>query len=533
MQQKFGPKRCLYFCCIPYLVSWLLTAFATNYYMIYAARILVGVSYAIISTSVYTVEVTSTEMRASFSLLVSSSRSLGTVIVSTMGLFVRWKTIAWFCMGFPVLTAVACFLTPESPFYLVAKKREEEAEKSFSRLYGPKYPSVEKVKELRRNLDAIQQGRSRKMAYIKKIGKHPEIYKPFLIITLLTVVQQFSGATVIRGYVVKIFDEVFRDETNSMEHIRVVNCSDPDTINRTSKLAYVSAITVAMFRMVASLFLARLLLKFRRRVMYFISTALTVIGLTFFAIFTYLSEHSQQSAYKWLSLTTTCFIVFSVQLGVQTIPFMLSGELFPTDIRAMCKSFSRFWTTVLLMMLLKTYPYVEASLSLTGTFSLFAVALVAFFPIVYMVLPETKDLSLEEIQATFKRKSIENKPADTDTVDVERCDSGFEDVRLSDDERTDNGEESHDSDLDEIHSHGDSNLDPITREESSIDERSSEGSNLDMRSEKDSISDVTSHEDLDTDHKSSEGSNLDLISYGNLNPDTVENTDIDTSHKKI
>ena len=40
---------------------------------------------------------------------------------------------------------------------------------------------------------------------------------------------------------------------------------------------------------------------------------------------------------RWGSLVSACILVFSVQLGVQTLPFLLSGELFPTDVRATCK----------------------------------------------------------------------------------------------------------------------------------------------------------------------------------------------------
>merc|ERR1719245_815528 len=116
------------------------------------------------------------------------------------------------------------------------------------------------------------------------------------------------------------------------------------------------------------MFLARLLMRFKRRVMYFISSFLSTIGLVSFAIFSYLSHQYNDSVYKWASLGSTCFIVFSVQLGVQTLPFLLSGELFPTDIRAICKSFSRCWTTVLLLVSLKLYPFIEHSISLPGTF---------------------------------------------------------------------------------------------------------------------------------------------------------------------
>ena len=43
------------------------------------------------------------------------------------------------------------------------------------------------------------------------------------------------------------------------------------------------------------------------------------------------------SVLKWASLVSACLLVFSVQLGVQTLPLLLSGELFPADVRASCK----------------------------------------------------------------------------------------------------------------------------------------------------------------------------------------------------
>ena len=41
--------------------------------------------------------------------------------------------------------------------------------------------------------------------------------------------------------------------------------------------------------------------------------------------------------YQWGALVTACCLVFSVQLGIQTLPHLLSGELFPSDVRAFCK----------------------------------------------------------------------------------------------------------------------------------------------------------------------------------------------------
>ena len=36
------------------------------------------------------------------------------------------------------------------------------------------------------------------------------------------------------------------------------------------------------------------------------------------------------SALKWTSLAVACLLVFSAQLGIQSLPLLLMGELFPS-----------------------------------------------------------------------------------------------------------------------------------------------------------------------------------------------------------
>ncbi len=97
-------------------------------------------------------------------------------------------------------------------------------------------------------------------------------------------------------------------------------------------------------------------------------------------------------------MCVACLLVFAVQLGVQTLPFLLSGELFANDVRAVCKGLTRSVTCVLLIVSLKLYPVLQAALNVYGTFLLFAICMAASLPFVYCMLPETKDLGLEMIQ---------------------------------------------------------------------------------------------------------------------------------------
>ena len=62
---------------------------------------------------------------------------------------------------------------------------------------------------------------------------------------------------------------------------------------------------------------------------------MTIASLIAFAAFTHivadvdLSE-PVKTGLKWSSLAAACFLVFAVQLGVQTLPFLLSGKFTTT-----------------------------------------------------------------------------------------------------------------------------------------------------------------------------------------------------------
>merc|ERR1719483_1236295 len=137
---------------------------------------------------------------------------------------------------------------------------------------------------------------------------------------------------------------------------------------------------IGVCRLVSSLALATLLKHFHRRFMYFFSITLTIICLITFSSLSYFISQPQSLSssslvlFQWASLVSICLLVFSVQLGVQTLPLLLSGELFPADVRASCKGLTRAITCIFLII---------------------------FLPAVYLILPETKDLSLEMIQAYF------------------------------------------------------------------------------------------------------------------------------------
>ena len=95
--------------------------------------------------------------------------------------------------------------------------------------------------------------------------------------------------------------------------------------------AYYSAIALGFLRLVVSLLLSKLLLHHPRRRLYFVSCQLTVLLLLGVATFNYLLVNwsladETIAALKWATLAAAGSLVFAVQLGVQTLPTLLSGR---------------------------------------------------------------------------------------------------------------------------------------------------------------------------------------------------------------
>ncbi len=57
------------FTCVPYGIAWAIVSMGESVYFIYASRILVGISHALVTTTVFTVEISSRDVRATFSLM--------------------------------------------------------------------------------------------------------------------------------------------------------------------------------------------------------------------------------------------------------------------------------------------------------------------------------------------------------------------------------------------------------------------------------------------------------------------------------
>ena len=110
-----------------------------------------------------------------------------------------------------------------------------------------------------------------------------------------------------------------------------------------------------------------------------------------------------------VSTGSTCFILFQ-ELTVS------SSEVFPTAIRSVCLVFTTCSQWLGQFIIVYSTPYMMTNITF-GTFLLFATSVLIGVAIVWFLMPETKGLSLEEMDILFSIKgSARTKRRETDRI---------------------------------------------------------------------------------------------------------------------
>ena len=151
----------------------------------------------------------------------------------------------------------------------------------------------------------------------------------------------------------------------------------------------------------------------------------------FFVFRSDLGDNGKSISY-WITLVSTCLLAFSVQIGVQSMPHLLSGELYPGDLRAKGKAMSRAITCILILLTLKFYLPLKNAITDYGVFYLFAGVILASLPLVYFknlinkddheeasnwfYMPETKGISLDEVRYFYTQRSVMSQEKTTNKV---------------------------------------------------------------------------------------------------------------------
>uniref|UniRef100_A0AAG5DDC8 Major facilitator superfamily (MFS) profile domain-containing protein n=1 Tax=Anopheles atroparvus TaxID=41427 RepID=A0AAG5DDC8_ANOAO len=452
LAMQYGRKRVLTLMSLPFSISWVLTMFAKSVETMFFTAFVGGFCCAIVSSvaQVYVSEIASPDIRGFLSAIQKIAGHFGMLISYLLGAYLDWRQLAMLIAAAPIMLFISVIYIPETPSFLVLRGCDDEAHRSLQWLRGP-HKNVEleldtirsNVRTTRMNLlnrmtsssttttttpagangavgtgaGAAENGTAQTLpitgeqrrgfsyylqmvsfeaivSNVKSVLRNARLVKPILITCGLMIFQRFTGASSFNFYAVTIFRKTFAGMN-----------------------PHGAAIAVGFVQLLASMLSGLLIDTVGRIPLLIVSSILMSLALAGFGSCVYYGEANKLLAdvgevsgqNDWIPLL--CVLVFTVAfaLGISPISWLLVGELFPLEYRAIGSSIATSFSYFCAFLSVKTFVDFQNFLGLHGTFWLYAcISCVGLF-FVIMVVPETRGRDLEEMDPRYVRTLTINR----------------------------------------------------------------------------------------------------------------------------
>lgn len=403
---RFGRQRAHLITTIPALIGWIVFVLGKSVPLFIVARLLHGLALGLRTplAAILVAEYTDPKYRGAFLGTFAISLGLGIFLSHLWGAHLTWKTTAMVCSLFPLISMAIISLSPESPSWLVSKGKYDEAMKAFRWVRGDGEAQrnelnamitahKEELLEEKKN-ETLKNGRKGAFRHIidsikdvLKIFKKKEFYKPAIIAISMLIVFEFGGAHMFAAYGNTILEAVL-DKKQAKD------------------VAWQFTV-IDLLRTVCA-FLAIFLLKaFKRRTILFTSGILTVLSMSLISVFIYLRKAGLFTSGWFLDvIPMSLMILYTVTfcLGLVPLNWVICGEVFPLAYRSLGSTLSTSFLTPSFVVSMKTAPHLYSSVGVEGAFLVYSATLIVFLSVIYILLPETKDRTLQDIEDSFKGK---------------------------------------------------------------------------------------------------------------------------------
>lgn len=305
-----------------------------------------------------------------------------------MGTFVEWQTIALVSATiFPFIAVIILSLVPESPSWLLTQNRVKDAEKAFRWLRGRSSDAQTELgglirkHEMQRKEEDASNIEDDSVAKLKSNIMKSEFYKPLGIVLLFFFVMQFSGVNSVAFYTVSLMKSIAGDGNE-----------------------YISMIIIDTIRVLAAFIACILLRMCYRRTLLMISGIGTSVCLIAVAICMYFNQINLQNFnFSTLSMVFLIGYICFISIGLFPLPWVLQGEILQQATRGFSSGVTTCFNFICFFIVVKTFVDLSAAIGISGVFVVYAgIGLIGTIAL-YIILPETKNRTLQEIEDGFSR----------------------------------------------------------------------------------------------------------------------------------
>ncbi|XP_031356961.1 facilitated trehalose transporter Tret1-like [Photinus pyralis] len=374
-----GRKRGVLLTAAPFFASWLMVAYAKSVWVLLVARFIAGIGdgLAFCSVPMYLGEIADAKIRGLLGSSCSIMWIFGMLLINIIGAYTSIKVAALISSVFPVVLAATFVWMPESPYYLIMKGRVNEAKESL-RIFKRSRIVEDELGRLF-NAVQLQNTNTGKFLDLFTVGSNR---RALLIVMGTRAIQQCSGALAFTFYANTIFKKA-SDEISST----------------TATIIYFSVQLIVAST--ASLVMDRT----GRRPLLIVSVIGSGAALLLEGLYFYLkSDHPSLDVSRFSYIPVAALIGFVVLygIGLQSIPILILGELFPTNVKAFALGLADIYFNVVATLVSKFFQAMKDHYGMHVPFFSFSVCCAAGLFFILFFVPETKGKTLEQIQDEFK-----------------------------------------------------------------------------------------------------------------------------------
>ncbi|OIV95123.1 hypothetical protein TanjilG_21513 [Lupinus angustifolius] len=296
----------------------------------------------------------------------------GVSLTYLLGAYLNWRILALIGTIPCLIQFLSLPFIPESPRWLAKIGNMERSESSLQHLRGKNADICEEATEIREYTESLQQQKESSI-----IGLFQMQYLKSLTVGIgLMILQQFGGVNGIAFYATSIF--ISAGFSGSIGTIAMVVVQIPMT-----------ALGVLLMD------------KSGRRPLLLVSASGTCFGCFLAALSFFLQDlHKLKEVSPILALVGVLVYTGSFSLGMGGIPWVIMSEIFPINVKGSAGSLVTLVSWLCSWIISYAFNFLM-NLSSTGTFFIFSI--ICGFTVIFIakLVPETKGLTLEEVQASL------------------------------------------------------------------------------------------------------------------------------------
>jgi len=370
--QKYGRRATLIWIALLFLISAVGSAFAPEVYTLMFARFIGGLSIGASSVvaPMYISEIAPAEKRGKLTALFQFNIVLGIVIAYFSNFMIGTEHIeSWrWMLGVEIIPAILflilVFTIPESPRWLIVAKNKVREAREILRITNP-----DTVDESVKAIQASDLNPGKTTPLREFFSKRFRF--PIILAFLFAFFNQVSGINAIIYFAPRIFE----------------------LTGLGAETALLSTVGVGVTNLVFTMLGLLLIDKFGRRFLMYIGSFGYIISLSAiaYAFFT--------QAFTGYIVPVLIFVfIASHAIGQGAVIWVFISEIFPNSVRSFGNSLGSSTHWIFAALIAGNFVYIESIFGGGPIFAFFAFMMVLQLIFVWKIMPETKNITLEEME---------------------------------------------------------------------------------------------------------------------------------------